>query len=230
MLDLKTDLQRGADAFGRSRTGLEDLYGRRVRQERRHRVAAAVTALAITASTGGTLWALSRPGGVASGGEAAVINGPITYMIGEMGGSMNGIEIGAVEPDGSGRSTLTEGVRDYVTGGWSPDGSRFVFMKEGAEVGDTNIWVTGDDGSDAHRLTSGPLWDGYAQFSPAGDRIAFVRMVDTDVAGQPGLYVMNADGSDAHAVVELHPHSSITFFSWSPDGTRFAFTTYGGVG
>lgn len=228
MPDLRTDLQRGADAFGRSRTGLEDLRGRRARQERRQRIAAAVTAFAITASTGGALWALSRPEGVASGGGAAVTNGPITYMIGEMGGSMTGIEIGATESDGSGGSTLTEGVRDHVTGGWSPDGSQIVYMKEGAEAGDTNIWVMSADGSGAHRLTSGPLWDGFAQFSPAGDRIAFVRMVeDAETASPPGLYVMNADGSDVHAVIDFPPHSSITFFSWSPDGRRFAFTYYG---
>jgi TolB protein len=228
MPDLMTDLRRGADAFGRSPTGLDDLRVRRGRLERRHRVAAALTAFAITASTGGALWAVSRSRDVVSGGGATVTNGPITYMIGQLGGSMTGSEIASSDADGSDRSTLTEGVRDFVTGGWSPDGSRFVFMKEGAEVGDTDIWVIGADGSGARRLTHGPLWDGYAQFSPIGDRIAFVRMVDgTDAGSPPGLYVMNADGTDVHAVIELHPHSSITFFSWSPDGRRFAFTSYG---
>ncbi len=154
-------------------------------------------------------------------------NGPITYMIGEMGGSMTGIEFGSSEPDGSGRSTLTEGVRNFVTGGWSPDGSQIVFMKEGAHVGDADVWLMNADGSGAHRLAAGPVWD--AQFSPTGDRIAFLRTAseDADAASPPGLYVMNAEGSDMHVVLELQAHTSISFFSWSPDGHRFSFASYG---
>ena len=234
MPDVKTELQRGAEAFGPAVRGLDDLRRRRVRLERRRRATAGLTALVITTLAGAVLWQSFRPAGdsttVSTGGAE---NGRITFTIGELGGSMEGIGIGSVGADGSGRATLAEGVRDFVTGGWSPDGRQIVFSKEGTEPGTADIWIMEADGTNAHPLTSGPWWDGWAQWSPAGDRIAFIRSTDllgeTSPGSEPpsGLYVIGADGSNLHPVLESEGATSM-FYSWSPQGDRFAFTSFAG--
>jgi Tol biopolymer transport system component len=228
-IDLKTDLQRGAEAFGPSILGLDDLRRRRTRRERRRRASAGLTALVITSLAGAALWQAFRPASnSATVGTGGAENGPITFTIGELGGSMEGIEIGSVEPDGSGVSTLAEGVRDFVTGGWSPDGRQIVFSKEGANPGTADIWIMDADGTNAHALTSGPAWDGWAQWSPIGDRIAFVRTAAWGAkTSQSGLYVMDPDGSNLQPIVEGVDWPSVLFFSWSPQGDRLAFTSYG---
>ncbi|HEV8564004.1 MAG TPA: hypothetical protein VGR41_03765 [Actinomycetota bacterium] len=229
MPDLKTDLRRGAEAFGPSIRGLDDLRRRRGRVERRRRASAGVTALVVTALAGATLWQAFRPAAVGTvASPAGVENGRLTFMIGELGGSMEGIGIGSVEPDGSGLFTLAEGVRDFVTGGWSPDGRQIVFSKEGTEPGTADVWIMEADGTNAHALSSGPSWDGWAQWSPAGDQIAFVRTAAPGGKSSPsGLYVMKPDGSDLHLVVGGVDWPSVLFFSWSPQGDRLAFTSYG---
>jgi Tol biopolymer transport system component len=67
------------------------------------------------------------------------------------------------------------------------------------------------------------------KLSPDGAKIAFAR--DGTEPGRWDLYVADVDGANLRKVSEhVHTLGGPTFFTWSPDSTRLAFTTeYGTV-
>jgi Tol biopolymer transport system component len=117
-----------------------------------------------------------------------------------------------MEADGSSPVLLTPG----GTPVWSPDGHRIAFS------GPDGVTVMNADGSDPVVLAPGyaPAW------SPDGTQIAFNRVGQcaADICGVD-LYVVSADGSVVRKLT-----ASMNIFdqwlspSWSPDGTRIAFT------
>lgn len=89
---------------------------------------------------------------------------------------------------------------------------------------DFDLWAFDLDRGDIHRLTNEPGSDGFADWSPDGDRIAFVASRD----GNCEIYIMDPDGSNQVNLTkteadELYP-------SWSPDGSRIVFSRDGADG
>jgi Tol biopolymer transport system component len=83
-------------------------------------------------------------------------------------------------------------------------------------AGNRDVFVLWPDGR-AVQVTSHPAFDGWADWSPDGQRIAFYSTRD----GNPEIYVADQDGSSPtnlseHAGQDAHP-------DWSPDGTRILF-------
>ena len=95
--------------------------------------------------------------------------------------------------------------------------------------------VIGLDGRE-QRLTESPGWstDGDPDWSPDASRIAFVGHRHCGEWPPPGchgdIYVMNADGSATTRLTSFAPERYAHGPSWSPDGTRIAFTVAGRVG
>ncbi len=82
--------------------------------------------------------------------------------------------------------------------------------------GNRDVFVLRPEGR-IDRVTRDPAFDGWADWSPDGQRIAFYSTRD----GNPEIYVAEQDGSSPtnlseHAGQDAHP-------DWSPDGTRILF-------
>jgi Tol biopolymer transport system component len=124
-----------------------------------------------------------------------------------------------VQPDGSGRTRLTEG-EGAGSASWSPDGSRIVFSRFDAATGAADLFLMSADGSDVTRLTDTPqLAESRARWSPDGTRIAFEGTPQT---GPQGVYVMNADGNGVQRLTD--PSRPAGYPDWSPDGSMLVFS------
>lgn len=118
--------------------------------------------------------------------------------------------------DGSNQTSLTDGLGEYYSPLWSPDGIRIVFL---SKLCCSDICVMNADGTGRLTLASNPMGDHLGSWSPDGRKIAFVSSRD----GNDEIYVMDADGSN---LLNLTNHPAGDFRpQWSPDGTRIAFVS-----
>lgn len=235
MDDLRIKLRQSSSSFGEPGYTLDRLEGLKRRREQRSRIVAMAVAFAVVALSGSLLWGAfvgTPPDGRTVGESLGVENGRISFIVGELGGRMEGIRLAAVDPDGGDRRTLIDGVPEYLTGGWSPDGSTIAFSRDLMETpdGDASIWTMGADGSDLKQLTDGHV-DHDAQWSPDATRILFLRSspdgklrcdghLCRDAA--PAIFVMDADGSGVRRVSD-DPKLIVLGARWSPDGSQIAF-------
>ncbi|QIN83560.1 hypothetical protein GBA63_13625 [Rubrobacter tropicus] len=152
--------------------------------------------------------------------------------------SRNSKEISVMNADGSGRQQLTS--TDTIAEQeptWSPDGTRIAFVAGKSDTDtttDLEIWVMDADGSDLVQMTNTPqgVRDTQPAWSPDGSRFAFLS------EGRPGdtnsnIYVMDANPATNDALNLTDDDSTMTPVyqyndedpTWSPDGTRIAYST-----
>lgn len=105
----------------------------------------------------------------------------------------------------------------------SPDGKRVLYTVKVADEGKNKYWQhlwMGDTGDNSTRqFTSGEVNDSSPRWSCDGKTIAFVRSNEK----QTQVWVVPADGGEARPLTKL-PEGGIGELTWSPDGTRLAFT------
>ena len=125
-----------------------------------------------------------------------------------------------MDANGSGHRRLAEGSWPS----WSPDGERIVYAS--GDWNDPRIFVMNADGSEQRTLdirgASEPAW------SPDGELIAYVADVGPDIEScdNEEIFVMNSDGSGRTRLTDI-PGNDHWPPTWSPDGTRLAFTSDG---
>lgn len=107
-----------------------------------------------------------------------------------------------------------------IGGVWSPHG-RVMAATLSSSGGNPDIYLMGEDGRGAKRLTDHWASDVSPTWSPDAQRIAFV----SDRGGAPNVYVMNVDGTQAKRVT--FPSNGAGKDNqapvWSPRGDRIAF-------
>jgi Tol biopolymer transport system component len=119
--------------------------------------------------------------------------------------------------DGSGITRLTSNQGNDQWPQWSPDGSRIVYSFADDSFQDYEIYSIAPDGSGKTRLTNNGFRDDMVpRWSPAGDRIAFIRCEGTTCH----LYSMLSDGNNKVRLVEKRVES--LSHAWSPDGLKLA--------
>lgn len=102
---------------------------------------------------------------------------------------------------------------------FSPDGSQLLFTRA-VDDGGSAVFRVPLLGGEARRVVEDAS---EADWSPDGDKIAFIRWRDDEPQARPLLMVANVDGSELRQITELE-HRVRVRPRWSPDGTVIAAT------
>jgi Tol biopolymer transport system component len=115
----------------------------------------------------------------------------------------------SIRQDGTDRRQLTTDTRSHSPR-WSPDGRLIAFHRAG------DIWVMRNDGSGAHRVTSGAANDINPSWSPDGGRLVFSRTTTGTLAGR-SLYVVSAAGGSGRLLTSRSDGCAVEP-TWSATG------------
>src|SRR5215203_798492 len=155
-------------------------------------------------------------------------NGAIAFSSNE-GSAGNGFQVWRVNPNGSGKSMLTDFPTDNhnLNPAWSADGKKIAFTSY--RDGDTEIYVMGATGLSAGQppvmLTNNAVYDTVPVWSPDGQTIAFVRWLPrVDNSPNYEIFAMNADGTGKTNITKT-PDASEDAPAYSPNGKRIAFSS-----
>jgi len=140
-------------------------------------------------------------------------NGAQIAYIGTGGPDINTLRtVHIANTDGSGSYRLPGSPSFLSSVDWSPDGSKFVYSKDG------EIFVMNADATDQAKLTTiqqtpnGPTNDFDPRWSPDGTKIMVLRGTGSTSA----VHVMNADGSNLRRLFDFNAPTA----AWSPDGVK----------
>ncbi|MBU0846577.1 hypothetical protein KKH23_05255 [Patescibacteria group bacterium] len=131
-------------------------------------------------------------------------------------------DIWVMNSDGTNKVSLTMDLGDasseFWTAQWSPDGKKIVFSSNIS--GREDIWIMNSDGSKKKKLSKNEGLSHYVSpaWSPSGEKIAF-RSDHGD------LWIMDKDGSRKSLLAE-----KISDYSFSPDGTKIAYSDWNNIG
>jgi Tol biopolymer transport system component len=140
----------------------------------------------------------------------------------------DGQHVFVVRRDGTGLRRLTQprsALPAYEGPVWLRDGQTVLFARRSADL-DDDLFVVDSGRGGARRLTDNTVRDSDPAWSPDGSRIAFVRTLEYGPVGRRDqnleLFVMRADGSGVRRLTRYRQEDVEP--TWSPDGSRIAFS------
>jgi Tol biopolymer transport system component len=140
---------------------------------------------------------------------------PDGQRIAYLEGRTDGAPLTVANADGTGKRRLTGPLMvDLGSPSWSPDARTIAFTGGSGGAGAV-IYTVHADGTGLRKLTHGPGWSLFPQWSPDGRRILFVSYRDDLVHRETDLFVMNADGSRQRNLTRTRGVSEL-FASWAP--------------
>jgi len=173
---------------------------------------------------GGEPLDLTKENGFSEQRPGVSANGKVVFM----SFRDEGWNIFLMNADGSGIVNLTKTKNPIVNfePAISPDGSEVVYMRQ--DSGGQDLWRVGSDGSSPENLTEAVGEETSPEFSADGTRIAYVGTGPKpccDPEYNNDIWVMDADGSDQKQLTKTNfPRQNLSP-TWSPDGTRIAYST-----
>ena len=132
------------------------------------------------------------------------------------GSSTSNGGVARIPVDAPGTAVHLGGLEHATSIALSRDGNKLIFTRGGDN---SDIWrVDVHDPAKSVRVAASTLWDGNAEYSPDGQRIAF----SSNRGGARELWVANANGDDAQAVTSFNG-PIVGMPGWSPDGRQLVF-------
>jgi TolB protein len=139
-------------------------------------------------------------------------------------------QLAVINPDGSGRQVLTNDPQHaYLYPAVSPNGRRIAFARFDSDNASDGLFLVNADGSgQALLIHHSSQFDGEPAWSPDGSQIAFMSLDESAFGPIARIYVVNVDGSGVRQLSPPIDEQTEYAFdegpTWSPDGTRIAFT------
>jgi TolB protein len=156
----------------------------------------------------------------ASAADPGVTNGRIAF-----GTRANGFfNIETVMPDGSDSRMVTTGNSFHLCPDYTPDGRNIVYC--GNASGSFELWSIKQNGAKPTQLTHFGAFAVFPDTSPDGSKIVFSGFVENEAFDQ----VFVVDAATGTHVTQLtscpaaHPDCFSSIPTWSPDGTKIAFS------
>lgn len=128
-------------------------------------------------------------------------------------------EIYRMSADGSDVTNLTNDPGVQWAPATAPRGKKVVFTQESGADGHLHIWSPDEP---LKQVTSGSRYDYFANWSPSGNDLVFVRFE----GAEDEIYTAHADGTGARQLTDT-PGVAEYFPAFSPDGKRITFTRCG---
>jgi Tol biopolymer transport system component len=125
-----------------------------------------------------------------------------------------------INPDGSGKTRLTNFGKFIDHPVWSPEHSRITYSAHVDEGNTDKIFIMTADGSEKRQLTFGTSRDKFPTWSPDGKQIAYISY-QNDI---PNLFVIDTHGENQKQLTFVDGKNTVLWPSWSPVSDTIAFS------